>query len=225
MQWVQAPKSTMANDLYDFDFPDVGSELRSSYAKQGKFPTTDIEPIFDAADIMRLGKDLVMQKSIVTNNGGVEWLRRHLRDYRVHVLAFDDKVPWHIDATFLPLRPGLALMNPERWPPPEQCKFFSDNSWKLLEPPQSVHHGSGNSMVTSWCNVMNMFSLDERRVFVEADEKPLIQFLETLGMKPIPLPFRNVLPFGGSFHCVTCDIARQGSCKSYFPSLDEYPES
>jgi glycine amidinotransferase len=221
MRWVQAPKPTMADPLYDFDFPDVESELRMPLAKQGKFPTTNFEPIFDAADIMRLGKDLIMQKSIVTNDGGVEWLKRHLGpDYRVHVLNFDDKVPWHIDATLLPLRPGLALMNPERRPPSEQCSFFEANSWTLAEPPKSVHYGSGNTMITSWCNVMNMLSLDDKRIFVEADEKPLIKFLESLGMKPIPLPFRNVFPFGGSFHCVTCDIARRGSCMSYFPSLD-----
>jgi len=40
----------------------------------------------------------------VTNDFGIEWMRRHLGDkYTIHVLDFQDKNAMHIDGTFIPL--------------------------------------------------------------------------------------------------------------------------
>ena len=55
--------------------------------------------VFDAADVLRLGKDLIVQNSFTTNRKGIEWLRRHTRSrgYRVHEIHFlDDMSPIHI---------------------------------------------------------------------------------------------------------------------------------
>ena len=64
------------------------------------------------------GKDLVVQHGFTTNQRGIEWLRRHFPDHRVHAVNFPgDPYPIHIDATFTPLRPGLILNNPQTPPP------------------------------------------------------------------------------------------------------------
>ncbi|KAL8716593.1 MAG: hypothetical protein Q9181_008409, partial [Wetmoreana brouardii] len=63
-------------------------------------------PAFDAADFMRFGKVLIGQLSNVTNEKGVEYLRRAVpKGYSVEILEADDPHAMHIDATILPLRP------------------------------------------------------------------------------------------------------------------------
>jgi glycine amidinotransferase len=51
---------------------------------------------------------------------------------------------------------------------------------------------------------------------VEAEETTTYDAFKSWGFKPIKVPFRNFMPFGGSFHCATCDIRRKGELQSYF---------
>ena len=61
-KWTTAPKPLMSDDLYDQQYP---IEERHKLASQGKFVTTEFEPCFDAADFMRAGKDIFVQRSQV----------------------------------------------------------------------------------------------------------------------------------------------------------------
>ena len=107
-KWTAAPKPQMSDDLY---VPE--SEFKVDTADT--FVTTEFEPVFDAAEFTRIGKDIFVQRSQVTNNFGIEWMRRHLGDeYKIHVLDFQDKNAMHIDGTFIPLGPGKLLVNPKR---------------------------------------------------------------------------------------------------------------
>jgi glycine amidinotransferase len=63
---------------------------------------------------------------------------------------------------------------------------------------------------------MNILSVDEKRIIVEEHEAPLIALLQQHGFEPIPIPFRDFYPFGGSVHCATADIRRRGTLCSYF---------
>ena len=86
---------------------------------------TEFEPMFDAPDFVRFGRDIFVQQSQVTNRFGIEWMRRHLGDdYNVHELCFGDAQAMHIDSTFVPLSPGKLLINPTR-----QCYTGSDSRW------------------------------------------------------------------------------------------------
>ena len=62
--------------------------------------------------------------------------------------------------------------------------------------------------------------LNPETIVVEETETNTIKFLESYGLKVIPLPFRDVYEFGGSFHCSTCDVRRRGNKESYFSNLD-----
>lgn len=60
---------------------------------------SDYIKVFDAADVLKLGRDLIVQHGLTTNRKGIEWLRRHTksRGYRVHEIHFpDDLLPIHI---------------------------------------------------------------------------------------------------------------------------------
>ena len=106
-KWTAAPKPLMSDELYE--------DESTFKAGTPAFVTTEFEPVFDAAEFTRIGKDIFVQRSQVTNNFGIEWMRRHLGpDYNIHVLDFQDKNAMHIDGTFIPLAPGKLLVNPKR---------------------------------------------------------------------------------------------------------------
>ncbi|MGH3670450.1 MAG: amidinotransferase [Pseudonocardiaceae bacterium] len=205
-RWTAGPKPELTDDLYDgswTDTPDDGNP---------QLVITEFEPTFDAADFLRFGRDIVGQKSNVTNRFGIEWLRRHLgSEYRVHVLQFRDAHPMHIDATLMPLAPGKLLINPERVP--KVSALF--RGWDVRPAPQPVIPDSHPLYLTSkWIN-MNILVIDENRAVVEASDEPMVAALKGFGVTPIRCPFQNFNSFGGSFHCATVDVRRSGYLASY----------
>lgn len=64
-KWTTAPKPQMADQLYDFQYPIENVIDRHELAAAGKFVTTEFEPCFDAADFIRAGKDIFVQRSQV----------------------------------------------------------------------------------------------------------------------------------------------------------------
>ena len=64
-KWTTAPKPQMSEALYDQDYPMRTVSERHKLAKEGKFVTTEFEPCFDAADFIRAGKDIFVQRSQV----------------------------------------------------------------------------------------------------------------------------------------------------------------
>jgi len=204
-RWTAAPRPRLKDELYDLDWeePQPGEELA--------YVIREVEPTFDAADFVRCGRDLFVQKSHVTNDLGILWLERHLEpDYRIHRVRTVDDHPMHIDASFMPLGPGKLLVNPERVrdvPP-----MFK--SWDVLRSPASFSD-EDFCLCSRWVN-MNVLMLDERRMIVEAQEEPFLRAAKSWGFEPIPCPFRSFNYFGGSFHCATVDVRRRGTLQSYF---------
>jgi len=224
-KWEAAPKPRLSNDTYksnyldEHDRADMSKRLEKMHNKD--FVTKDWEePLFDAADVLRLGKDLFVQHGFTTNLAGIEWLRRHFPNHRVHAVNFpNDPYPIHIDATFVPLRPGLIINNPVRRLPDEQRKVFHDNGWEILDAATPAHAEPPPLCYSSVWLSMNCLIVDEKHVIVEESEVHQIQQMKDLGMEPIPIPFRNSYAFGGGLHCASADVYREGDCKDYFPNL------
>ncbi|XP_065841659.1 glycine amidinotransferase, mitochondrial-like [Oscarella lobularis] len=218
-RWTTAPKPTMSNELYDLDYPIESVSDRHRLAARGSFVTTEYEPAFDAADFMRCGRDIFVQRSQVTNRFGIEWMRRHLGErYRVHALSFRDPNPMHIDATFLAVGPGVVLSNPDR--PCHEIDMFYKAGWKVVKPPPSVLSDEHPLWMSSKWLSMNILMLDERRAIVGRNEVPLQKCLASLGIQSILVDMPHANSFGGGFHCWTCDIRRRGTLESYFPQFD-----
>ena len=205
-RWSSGPKPELKDEQFDNEWvePKEGDPAR--------LVISEFEPTFDAADFARCGRDIIAQKSNVTNDFGIEWLRRHLGDeYRIHVLEFNDSHPMHIDATLVPLAPGKLLINPERVL--EVPKIFK--GWDVFSAPKPIIPDDHTLYMTSkWIN-MNILMLDEKRVMVERQDEPMIAALKSWGFTPIPCNFRNFNSFGGSFHCATLDVRRRGVLQSY----------
>ncbi|NIM18091.1 MAG: amidinotransferase [Candidatus Aminicenantes bacterium] len=206
-RWTTAPKPQLSDELYNYDYEEPGENQEMSYV------ITEFEPTFDAADFIKCGRDIFVQKSHVTNEFGINWLRRHLGDkYRIHILEVNDRHPMHIDASFMPLAPGKLLLNARRvLKIPGMFK-----SWDVLYAPEPCIPQSHTLYMTSpWIN-MNVLMLDHERVIVEKNEESITKALKNFGLKPIPCPFVNFNTFGGSFHCASLDIRRRGVLQSYF---------
>ena len=213
-KWTTAPKPLMSDELYDFDFAAKSPEEQEALVEQGRYVTTEFEPCFDAADFVRCGRDIFVQRSHVTNRMGITWLRQHLGElYRVHEIKFQDLNPMHIDASLVPLKPGLALINPTR--PPVEAELFHKAGWDLVEAALPTTPDYWKLPIASKWISMNLLSLDTERVIVERQEEPTQKLLKDLGFKVIPVDFRNFYTFGGSFHCATCDVRRDGQLEDY----------
>ena len=70
------PRLTDADYHADYLSEKIGVEKRLKWTAEKFFVTTEEEPLFDAADVLRFGKDLVVQHGFTTNLKGIEWIRR-----------------------------------------------------------------------------------------------------------------------------------------------------
>ena len=204
-KWYSAPKPMLLDSLFDVD-------LRKPT------PRND-EPAFDAANVLRFGRDLIYLVSATGNKLGGRWLQTVLgNDYRVHFLE-DVYYGSHIDSTFAALRPGLILCNPARvsnHTVPEVLK-----QWKVIYSPPMENTNRyaadylSKSIGSDWID-MNVFSINPNLVVVDRDQRALIRLLEREGIDVIPLKLRHSKMLGGGFHCVTLDIRRTGTLERYF---------
>ena len=183
------------------------------------FVTTEVEPMWDAADVMRMGKDLFIQHGLTTNRTAMDWFQRYYPEHRVHAVNFPgDPYPIHIDATFVPLRPGLIINNPQRKLPEEQRAIFEANDWQIVDAAQPAHSEPPEFCYSSVWLSMNCLVLDPKTVIVEASEVYQQEEMDKLGMNVIPVDLRGAYAFGGGLHCSTADVYREGECLDYFPN-------
>ncbi|MEE9599288.1 MAG: serine/threonine protein kinase [Anaerolineales bacterium] len=219
--WEAAPKPRLSESTYKKDFwkkwNALSEEEKWEESIKSEWIPTEVEPLFDAADVVRCGKDIFVQKSMVTNQTGIDWLQRHYPDHRVHTVRYKELLPWHMDTTIVPLRPGLVMFNHGRPALEPQREFFEKNDWEILEAPKSVLTKKRPMTFCSiWLNI-NLLVLDPKTVCVEASETPVIELLDQHGFEVIPVPFYEVSPFGGGLHCGTADVYREGTFEDYFP--------
>jgi len=204
-KWYSAPKPMLLDSLFDVD--------------QGKPTPRNDEPAFDAANVLRLGKDLIYLVSATGNEMGGQWLQTMLGDeFRVHFLK-DVYYGSHIDSTFVALRPGLMLCNPGRLSDETLPEILKQ--WKVIYSPPMENTDQfdadylSKSIGSKWID-MNLFSINPNLVVVDRDQTALIKLLEKHGLDVIPLKLRHSKMLGGGFHCITLDTRRKGTMQRYF---------
>lgn len=205
-RWISAPRPMLLDDLF-----------RACNTDTKTLPNDEI--IFDAANILRLGRDLLYLVSRTGNLLGAEWLKTVLGDsFRVHAVpgVYSGS---HIDSTFVALRPGLMLCNPERVNEdnlPPLLKRWDIIYCPPLEKTVSFSKDDGRTLIgSSWID-MNLFSIRPDLVVVESNQLALIKVLESYKINVLPLRMRHSRELGGGFHCVTLDIRRRGKLECYF---------
>lgn len=221
MRWEAAPKPRLTSSTYKKNYLPEGITIEERYKKieDRDMILTENEPLFDAAEVLRFGKDLFFHNNFTSNLKGLNWLKRHFPNHRVHQINLPgDLIPTHIDACFTPIKPGVIIINPNRKISSEQRKIFDDNKWKIHEAAPSIHNSPPPMCYSSIWLSMNVLIINPKTICVEASEEKMIKQMESFGMDVIPVPFRNVYAFGGSLHCSTTDVYREGECEDYFPN-------
>ncbi len=204
-KWYSAPRPMLLDSLFDVD-PDKPT------------PRND-EPAFDAANVLRLGRDLIYLVSGTGNELGGQWLQTVLGDdFRVHFLK-DVYYGSHIDSTLVALRPGLMLCNPARVNDDTLPEILKQ--WEVIYSPPMEGTGKhdadylARSIGSKWID-MNLFSISPNLVVVDQDQTALIKLLEKRGLDVIRLKLRHSKMLGGGYHCITLDIRRSGTLQQYF---------
>jgi glycine amidinotransferase len=203
---IRAPTIARENDVY----------ITDTSATNSRWRINDSRPAFDAADFVRCGKFVVGQRSHVTNASGIAYLSQHLAQGQRTVVLPEIDCPsaMHIDATFLPLRRGLAIYNPLHTNTERLQRVRELRDWKLMpigrEPPTREWPPL---CMTSPEIRMNVLSLDEQTVLIEENDKEMAELFEGLGIETVKMPFKHVQSLGGSFHCATLDLRRGAKVK------------
>ena len=205
-RWTVAPRPVMSEESFDrsyFEANPVGAD------------TGCFEIMFDGAQCLKFGRDILFNIGNENHVLGAIWLQRHLEGrFRVHQVSVTDS---HIDGMFLPLRPGVLLMHRamlnriDRLPIPLQrwdVVLFDDEPDITLPEPEMV--------LASQSINMNVLSLDENRVLINEGARNTIRNLERRGFVPIPAKLRHSQLYSGAFHCSTLDILREEVQEDYF---------
>ncbi len=201
-RWISAPKPRLLDESYNTEHQDQ-SALKN------------LEPIFDAANVLRAGRDIFYLVSDSGNELGCNWLQTILgHKFRVHP-CHNLYSSVHIDSTIALLRHGLALVNPAR--------VSNENipgplkKWKVLVAPRMVDYKYSdlNPMSSVWLG-MNLLMLAPNLAIVDKHQTPLIKLLEKNDISVIPLRLRHGRALGGGFHCITLDVRRSGELEDYF---------
>ncbi|WP_337261389.1 MULTISPECIES: amidinotransferase [unclassified Serratia (in: enterobacteria)] len=208
-RWISAPKPILSEKSF------VSELNRDSEGQPTEWLTTEEEILFDAADFMKFGKDILVSRSHVTNDAGIDWVRKILgKEFTLHVIETTNPYAMHLDDTIMPLGKGRLLYSPDYFDPSALPDIFK--TWEIFEAPPVIYSPTNRlGKLSGWLNI-NMLSLDEERIIVERKQEHTIAFLKKLGMKPILCDFENYFPFVGSFHCASLDIKRRGQLRNCF---------
>lgn len=205
-RWISAPKPQLLDDLYNYEQLYHFAVDPTSGGNVSRFAAREVEPVFCAADFVRCGTGLIGQRSHVTNNLGIDWLRRNVPDADIHIVESRRPEAFRIDTSIMPMGPERILVNPEFIDVRDLPKPLS--SWEILIAPEpSIRSDAAHMFRSKWFS-MNLLMIDPENVLVERDEITMIRALERWGFNPVPCSFEALYAFGGSFHCATLDVRR-----------------
>lgn len=247
-RWISGPKPKIENKVYHPYFRDENErelteeDLRHQELADGRIEKlhklSNNEILFEAANTLRMGKDLLYLISSSGNLKGAQWLQSILGDdYRVHTT---DKIyrSSHIDSTVLCLKPGLVMLNSKRvnqntvpelfknwdkiWfddvaPISEnELKFQKEIRDPIFKELNDIGFDSNlGSMSSPWVG-MNFLSIDQKTVLVDKRQINLIKVLESYNFDIIPVTLRHMYTQGGGIHCATLDTVRDSKFENYF---------
>ncbi len=169
---------------------------------------TEKDIVFDAANICRLGKDLLYLVSDSGNRKGAEWLQKILSDYKIHIL---DNIysGVHIDSTISPVREGLVVLNADRINNnnlPEIFKYW-DKIWISgddIIPQNFVDYPYASKYIA-----LNFLTVNPNLIICDPKQLHLRKELSKYQVESIGVDLRHSRTLGGGHHCVTLDLLRK----------------
>ena len=211
-RWTAAPRPLMREASFDWSWVEKDRPDKHGPADHGQF-----EIMFDAAQCLRFGRDILFNAGNANHRLGADWLARHLGpEYRVHVL--DGLADNHVDTMLMPLRLGVLLVNARKMA----------GKWHLLPEPlqrwtridctevDETAYTEDDVLLASESISANVLPIGDDRVIVGAPYRRLMADLERHGFEPVPVQLRHSRIYAGGFHCITLDVHRDEELGSFF---------
>ncbi|WP_327740496.1 inosamine-phosphate amidinotransferase 1 (plasmid) [Streptomyces nojiriensis] len=217
--WLSMPRPALAAGSLDTAYFDQqGTDVTAATAGENALPIDGLglEMVFDGAQCIRLGHDVLVNVANHNHQLAYEWLARNFPGLRLHQLpAIADN---HIDSIVSVLRPGLMLLRS-----PHYRQFLPEamRGWEAIYPPPSTvpepdYDEFGFVIPTASRYIdINVLSIDENTVVVNSLYPELIAVLEQRGFTVVPVRHRHRRLFGGGHHCFTLDTVRDGGLEDY----------
>lgn len=225
------PKRPLLHDgktLYEYE--------ETRHAELGGIPEnvwhrlSEDEPLFDAANLIRLDDAILFLVSSTGNRRAVNSLESALGS-EVHFDVTEAYRSSHLDSTILPLREDLVLVNcarvsPENLPPSlkdfeviyfdqvaplpaQEAEFHRDIRLPQAALLEQLGFESVLSEISSPWAGLNVLSVSPELVFVDARQSDLIPELESRGITVEPVRLRHPYSMLGGLHCTTLDLWRE----------------
>lgn len=215
-QWFSAPRPQMKTENFDFSYV-KRSESKVDWTEYDQLQK-NYEIMFDGAQCLKFGKDIIMNVSNENHLLGLKWLESILGDnYNIHPVKITDH---HIDGMFMPLRPGVLLINSKTMKSKLHLLPQKLQNWEVIEVPEEHKESLAFSPMLASSNInVNVLPIDEKRVIVfdESGDGPkkLMHALSAKGFEPINVMLRHSRIFGGGAHCATLDTVRDESAGDF----------
>lgn len=214
--WVRAPDVLMTEESFD----DMEWDLERDF-NHVDYTRWDLG--IDAAQYLKIGKDIFCNISTYNHFLGAKWVKQVLgADVNIHLI--DSMVDNHMDGNILPLRPGVFLVNEsalqkpiKEYLPPQfhSWKFINSDNGEVKE----KNYDNYSTPFVQLCSYrgmdMNVLSVDENTVLVNDDAHYTRTALEQSGFTVIPVQLRHCELFGGGIHCSTLDTIRNDEFVDY----------
>lgn len=216
--WIQAPIPKMIDNSMDLWFWEDKRDFNN-------FDKYKYEIWFDAAQILKIWKDILFNISNYNHEKWAKWLQRILDNLwlwvTIHkIYNIDDN---HIDGKISVLKPWVFLIN-NLWlnyniidKLPEKFKsweiiFTSDEEFSKTIKNDDKEYIKLCSRRGSYTNVL---SIDENTVLVLEEAINTIKKLKEKWFNVIPIKLRHCELFGWWLHCATLDIEREDNLINY----------
>ncbi len=217
-KWTCAPRPTLARDTFDFSY--VDRDLSSQkYERPAVEDREKFEIMFDAAQCLKFGKDIIMNVANENHNLGFMWLKEHLRDkFNLHKVSITDH---HIDGKMMPLRPGKLLLSHDMNEHllaqlPKELQKWDHIICKQME---ETNYEDQVCLASDKISI-NVLPISEETVLVFSPTgeppKKLVQELEKNKFNVETVQLRHSKIFDGGLHCCTLDTIREDNLESYF---------
>jgi glycine amidinotransferase len=217
-RWSLMPRPWMTDASFDLSYANSSAGGPTEPIENPQTTPYDVgfEIMFDGAQCLRLGRDILANVSTANHATACDWLERHLADrFRIHrCYRLSDS---HIDSMLLALRPGTLLVRSKQvadFLPPALRK------WDMIVAPlpeanNFPQYDETDLVLTSPYIDLNVLSVNEHTVLVNEACPELIHTLEQHKFTVVPVRHRHRRLFGGGFHCFTLDTVRDGGAEDY----------
>ena len=167
------------------------------------------EMMIDGAQIVRFGKDLIINIANKNHYLGYLWFKRHFPEYNFHPIHCVHDT--HLDTLIVPLCEGTLLLRS-----PQFLEYLPEflKDWKIIYPPEInfdsfPKYDKTDAILTSPYIDCNVLSIDGNKIITNELFPELSEVLYNEGFDPVPVRHRHRRIFAGGFHCFTIDLLRK----------------